>query len=384
MEGKHGRSSGSGTTLGGRNERGGLHGTRPVMGPWVVEAADERSWWTSLGCSRASEHSGERQSKEEHRNTHRHGTLGCWKAKRARGADNWGPAGRKTEGIAPRWAPSHTTYLLRPSTSPGTGLLGREREVRAGGPAAPVLTTGSAVLDGDGGLLLALGFLPLALVAVGAAVAGAERPVGAVAREALAGAAGGAAAVQADPVELALVLAFVCKKGIGLQGSPRGRRARGEEGGRALPFPRGLGYSPWCWHCPDRTFWMSSPRRAPERPITHSLSYVTPSSPHTGSRFGGQFSGRGSRSALRVRGFTRHTRFMSLRMPLQGSARRWGGGEGEQAVRHARILPRGVLPKCPPIPTHLQGAGLPPPQDPRLWGLVSLRAAHWGHAPYPR
>lgn len=115
--------------------------------------------------------------------------------------------------------------------NPGTGLPGREREVRAGGPAAPVLTTGSAVLDGDGSLLLALGFLALALVAVGAAVAGAEGPVGAVAGDALAGAARGAAAVQADPVELALLLAFVCGEGIRLPGSPRGWGARGGDGG---------------------------------------------------------------------------------------------------------------------------------------------------------
>lgn len=94
-------------------------------------------------------------------------------------------------------------------------------------------------------------------------------------------------------------------------------------------------YSPWCWHCPERTFWISSPRMAPVRPITHSLAYVTPSSPHTGSLFEGQFSGRESSSTRRVRGFTRHTRFMSLRMPLQGSI--WSKGRRKEESAH--ILP---------------------------------------------
>lgn len=115
--------------------------------------------------------------------------------------------------------------------------------------------------------------------------------------------------------------------------------------------PKGLGYSPCCWHCPDRTFWISNPRRAPERPITHSLSYVTPSSPHTGSRFGGQFSGRGSSSALRVRGFTRHTRFMSLRMPLQGSARRGGRGGGGGGQAHSNPAQGGASKKPPQPPS---------------------------------
>lgn len=224
MEGKHGRSSGSGTTLGVRNERGGLQGTHTGMGTWVAEAADERSW--RIPASRAERD----ESEEQHRKTHTdtgHRAAGRQK-------DHEEPLTGRGGGwpaLKPRWAPSHTTYLLRPGTDPGTGLPGREPEVRAGGPAAPVLTTGSAVLDGDGGLLLALGFLPLALVAVGAAVAGAEGPVGAVAGEALAGAARGAAAVQADPVVLALLLAFVCGEGIQLPGSPRGRGARGGEGG---------------------------------------------------------------------------------------------------------------------------------------------------------
>lgn len=80
-------------------------------------------------------------------------------------------------------------------------------------PAAPALTTGSAVLYWDGSFLVALGFLALAVVAVGAAVAGAHGPVGAVAIDAVAGAASGAAAVQADGVELALISTFVWEDG---------------------------------------------------------------------------------------------------------------------------------------------------------------------------
>lgn len=81
--------------------------------------------------------------------------------------------------------------------------------LRATGPAAPVLTTGSTVLYWDGSFLVALGLLALAVVAVGPAVAGTDRPVGAIAGDAVAGASRGAPAVQADSVELALILAFV-------------------------------------------------------------------------------------------------------------------------------------------------------------------------------
>lgn len=80
-------------------------------------------------------------------------------------------------------------------------------------PAAPALTTGSAVLYWDGSFLVALSFLALAVVAVGAAVAGADGPVGAVAIDAVTGAASGAAAVQADGVELALISTFVWEDG---------------------------------------------------------------------------------------------------------------------------------------------------------------------------
>lgn len=66
------------------------------------------------------------------------------------------------------------------------------------------------MLDGDGCLLLALGPAALAVAAVGAAVAAAQGPEGAVAGEAVAGAARGPAPVQAHGVELALVLALVC------------------------------------------------------------------------------------------------------------------------------------------------------------------------------
>jgi len=72
-----------------------------------------------------------------------------------------------------------------------------------------VLTTGSTVLYWDGSLLVALGLPALAVVAVGPAVPGADRPVSTVAGDAVTGAASGATAVQADSVELALILAFV-------------------------------------------------------------------------------------------------------------------------------------------------------------------------------
>lgn len=81
--------------------------------------------------------------------------------------------------------------------------------LRATSPVAPVLTTGSTVLYRDGSLLVALGLLALAVVAVSPAVPGTDRPVGAVAGDAVTGAASGATAVQADSVELAFILAFV-------------------------------------------------------------------------------------------------------------------------------------------------------------------------------
>lgn len=96
--------------------------------------------------------------------------------------------------------------------------------LRATSPAAPALTTGSTVLYWDGSLLVALGLLALAVVAVGAAVAGADGPVGAVAGDAVAGAASGAPAVQADGVELALVLAFVWEE----RGRHRSHPPRGQ------------------------------------------------------------------------------------------------------------------------------------------------------------
>lgn len=76
MEGKHGRSWGSGTTLGARNERGGLQGPHTAMGTWGVEVVDERS--RRMPASRAERD----ESEEQHRKTHRHGTPGCWKAKK--------------------------------------------------------------------------------------------------------------------------------------------------------------------------------------------------------------------------------------------------------------------------------------------------------------
>lgn len=75
------------------------------------------------------------------------------------------------------------------------------------------LTTGSTVLHWDGSFLVALGFLPLTVVAVGAAVAGTDRPVGAITSDAVAGAARRATAVQADSIELAFILAFVWERG---------------------------------------------------------------------------------------------------------------------------------------------------------------------------
>lgn len=81
--------------------------------------------------------------------------------------------------------------------------------LRAISPVVPVLTTGSTVFYWDGSLLVALGLLTLAVVAVGPAVLGTDRPVGTIAGDAVTGAASGATAVQADSIELALILAFV-------------------------------------------------------------------------------------------------------------------------------------------------------------------------------
>lgn len=141
MEGKHGRSWGSGTTLGARNERGGLQGPHTVMGTWGVEVVDERSW--RMPASRAERD----ESEEQHRKTHT--DTGHWAAgrqKRPRGAANGGgwPA------LKPRWAPSHTTYLLRPgTTTPGRGCRdGNERCGRAARrhrclPQGPLCLTGT-------------------------------------------------------------------------------------------------------------------------------------------------------------------------------------------------------------------------------------------------
>lgn len=122
------------------------------------------------------------------------------------------------------------------------GLLGWEvrggvvpASLQATSLAAPVLTTGSAVLYWDGSLLVALGLAALAVVAVGAAVAGADGTVGTVTSDAVAGAARGAAAVQADGVELALVLAFVWEE----RGQNCSRPPWGQgEGGGSLPRAR--------------------------------------------------------------------------------------------------------------------------------------------------
>lgn len=124
--------------------------------------------------------------------------------------------------------------------------------LRATSPAAPVLTTGSTVFYWDGSLLVAFGLLALAVVAVGAAVPGADRPVGAIAGDAVAGAASGATAVQADSVELALILAFVWEergwhrshpprgqgKGVCSHCQEHGTERRGRSGTRMLLFPR--------------------------------------------------------------------------------------------------------------------------------------------------
>lgn len=75
----------------------------------------------------------------------------------------------------------------------------------------PPLTTGPLVLYGEGSFLLALCLLALAVVAVRPAVPGADGPIGAVAGDAIAGAAGGATPVEAHGAELAFVPALVCK-----------------------------------------------------------------------------------------------------------------------------------------------------------------------------
>lgn len=101
-----------------------------------------------------------------------------------------------------------TTYLRASQLSlrgTDTGWVQEEERCR--------LTTGSTVLHWDGSFLVALGFLPLTVIAVGAAVAGADRPVGAITSDAVAGAARRATAVQADSIELAFILAFVWERG---------------------------------------------------------------------------------------------------------------------------------------------------------------------------
>lgn len=89
--------------------------------------------------------------------------------------------------------------------------LGRQGEAVAPSSFAP-LTTRALVLDRDGSSLLALSFLPLAVIGVGPAVPAAERPVGAITSDTLARAAGSPPAVQAHAVKATLVLALVWKK----------------------------------------------------------------------------------------------------------------------------------------------------------------------------
>lgn len=114
-----------------------------------------------------------------------------------------------------------------------------------------MLTTGSIVLYWDGSLLMALGLLALAVVAVGPAVPGTDGPVGTIAGDAVTGAASGATAVQADSIELALILAFVWEergqhrsrppwgqgKGVRSPCREHGTEQRGRSGAPTLLFP---------------------------------------------------------------------------------------------------------------------------------------------------
>lgn len=191
MEGKHGRSRGwhyPGRGMSGDGEE--------LVGITVMSCAQHRWFLPTLV----------RTSDRDKTQTYiRLLTAGRKKSTRSRHS-----VGCKIEEIlrlAARWNPT-TTYLRASQLSlrgTDTGWVQEEERCR--------LTTGSTVLHWDGSFLVALGFLPLTVVAVGAAVAGADRPVGAITSDAVAGAARRATAVQADSIELAFILAFVWERG---------------------------------------------------------------------------------------------------------------------------------------------------------------------------